>query len=152
MIEATPQYGAPYPTFERTVEERILGMPAAGFFGFRFEAVEPASPRSSNPTGASSPTARDSSRASSAPWPTSPPGRGRIPAAARLGERHRRLHTVENVAPGVGEELVERGRVVKPGRTLTVVGVEVHAAGAGRETLCAPALVTFRNLPPSIIR
>ena len=48
--------------------------------------------------------------------------------------------------------MVERGRVVKPGRTLTVVSVEVHAAGAGRETLCAPALVTFRNLPPSIIR
>lgn len=41
MIEATPQYGAPNPAFERTVEERILGMPAAGFFGFRVGAVEP---------------------------------------------------------------------------------------------------------------
>jgi acyl-coenzyme A thioesterase PaaI-like protein len=41
-----------------------------------------------------------------------------------------------------------RGRVVKPGRTLTVVGVEVHAAEAERETLCATALVTFRNLAP----
>ena len=41
MSEATPQYGAPNPAFERTVEERILGVPAAGFFGFRFGAVEP---------------------------------------------------------------------------------------------------------------
>ena len=48
--------------------------------------------------------------------------------------------------------MVARGRVVKPGRTLTVVSVEVHAAGAERETPLAPALVTFRNLSASIIR
>ena len=152
MSEATPQYGAPNPAFGRTVEERILGMPAAGFFGCRFGAVEPGFAEIVQPyrselshregffqgvIGALADFAAGASAGS-----LLPPG----------WENATADYTVKIVAPGVGEELVERGRVVKPGRTLTVVSVEVHAAGAGRETLCAPALVTFRNLPPSIIR
>jgi uncharacterized protein (TIGR00369 family) len=57
-------------------------------------------------------------------------------------------YTVKIVAPGRGESLVARGRVVNPGCTLTGVGVDVHVAEAERETLCATALVTFRNLAP----
>lgn len=58
-------------------------------------------------------------------------------------------YTVKVVAPGADEELVERGEVIKPGRTLTVVAAEVYASAEGREALCATALVTFRNLRPS---
>jgi hypothetical protein len=41
MSEATPLYEARNPTFEQTVKERILAMPAARFFGFRFGALKP---------------------------------------------------------------------------------------------------------------
>jgi len=153
MSEVTPRYEAPNPAFERTVKERILGMPAARFFGFRFGAVEPGFAEIVQPyreelshregyfqggvIGALADFAAGASAGS-----LLPPG----------WENATADYTVKIVAPGVGEELVARGRVVKPGRTLTVVSVEVHAAGAGRETLCATALVTFRNLSPSIIR
>jgi uncharacterized protein (TIGR00369 family) len=41
------------------------------------------------------------------------------------------------LAPGRGEMLVARGRVVRPGRTLTVCQIEVFAVQGGEETLCA---------------
>lgn len=41
------------------------------------------------------------------------------------------------LAPGRGEMLVARGRVVRPGKTLTVCQVEVFAVLGGEETLCA---------------
>jgi uncharacterized protein (TIGR00369 family) len=46
-------------------------------------------------------------------------------------------YKINLVAPAKGEALVARGRVVKPGRTLTVCTVEVFAAEGGRESLCA---------------
>lgn len=41
------------------------------------------------------------------------------------------------VAPADGEQLIARGRVVRPGRTLIVTQAEVFALKDGRETLCA---------------
>jgi uncharacterized protein (TIGR00369 family) len=41
------------------------------------------------------------------------------------------------LAPGRGELAVARGRVVRPGRTLTVCQVEVFVVREGTETLCA---------------
>lgn len=46
-------------------------------------------------------------------------------------------YKINLVAPAKGEELVARGRVVKPGRTLTVTVAEIFAVEQGRETLCA---------------
>lgn len=46
-------------------------------------------------------------------------------------------YKINLLAPAKGEALVARGRVVKPGRTLTVCTVEVFAADGGRESLCA---------------
>jgi uncharacterized protein (TIGR00369 family) len=46
-------------------------------------------------------------------------------------------YKINLVAPAKGDELVARGRVVKPGRTLTICTVEVFAVDRGRETLCA---------------
>lgn len=44
------------------------------------------------------------------------------------------------VAPGDGERLIARGRVVKPGRTLVVCSAETFVIKDGRERLCAAAL------------
>jgi uncharacterized protein (TIGR00369 family) len=41
------------------------------------------------------------------------------------------------VAPADGEQLVARGQVVRPGRTLIVTKAEVFAVKDGQETLCA---------------
>lgn len=41
------------------------------------------------------------------------------------------------LAPAVGERIVARGRVVRPGRTLTVTQAEVFAVAAGQEKLVA---------------
>jgi uncharacterized protein (TIGR00369 family) len=41
------------------------------------------------------------------------------------------------LAPAAGDRLVAIGRVVKPGRTLTVAQAEVHAEGDGRRKLVA---------------
>ncbi len=51
------------------------------------------------------------------------------------------------VAPGDGERLVARGRVVKPGRTLIVCSAETVVVKDGRERLCATALETLMLLP-----
>ena len=50
------------------------------------------------------------------------------------------------LAPADGEFLRARGRVVKPGRTLTVCDVDVFAVKDGRPTLCAKLLETLMCL------
>lgn len=50
------------------------------------------------------------------------------------------------MAPAVGEALVCRGRVLRPGRTLTVCRSDVYAVSAGREKLCATAQCTMMTL------
>lgn len=41
------------------------------------------------------------------------------------------------VAPADGEQLIARGKVVRPGRTLIITQAEVFALKDGQETLCA---------------
>ena len=50
------------------------------------------------------------------------------------------------LAPAAGERLRALGRVVKPGRTLTICDVEVFAEQDGREKLCAKLLQTLMTL------
>jgi len=52
------------------------------------------------------------------------------------------------IAPARGERLIARGRVKRPGRTLTVTEVDVWAVADGVETLCASMLQTLIRLPP----
>lgn len=47
------------------------------------------------------------------------------------------------VAPGRGQRLIGRGRVVRSGRTLTTTEIEVLVTQDGRESLCATALQTL---------
>lgn len=48
------------------------------------------------------------------------------------------------VAPGHGERLVGRGRVIRAGGTLIVTEIEIFAVAEGIETLCAIGLQTLR--------
>ena len=50
------------------------------------------------------------------------------------------------LAPADGERLRALGRVVKPGRTLTICDVEVFAVKNGQEKLCAKLLQTLMTL------
>ena len=53
------------------------------------------------------------------------------------------------VAPANGTGLRARGRVVSPGKLLTVCASEVYSVAAdGTETLCATLLATARNVLP----
>jgi uncharacterized protein (TIGR00369 family) len=47
------------------------------------------------------------------------------------------------LAPAVGEMLIASARVVKPGRTLTLCDVEVHAVQDGKKTLVLKGLETL---------
>ena len=51
------------------------------------------------------------------------------------------------VAPARGERLIARGRVIKPGKTLTICRSDVFAADGDAETLCATALLTMMQVP-----
>ncbi|HPK32771.1 PaaI family thioesterase [Ottowia sp.] len=54
--------------------------------------------------------------------------------------------SVKFVAPARGTHIVARGRVVQPGKTLSVCAADVFAVDAeGREQLCATWLGTARN-------
>jgi len=50
------------------------------------------------------------------------------------------------MAPATGEALVCRGRVVRPGRTLTVCQSDVYGLAGGEEKHCATALCTLMTL------
>lgn len=50
------------------------------------------------------------------------------------------------LAPGKGDRLIARGRVVKPGRTLTVCRSDVAAWSGGAETLVATGLFTMMQV------
>ncbi len=54
---------------------------------------------------------------------------------------------VNLLAPATGERLIADARVVKPGRTLSVVGAEVVALAGDRRTPVATMLATMMCLP-----
>ena len=55
-------------------------------------------------------------------------------------------YTAKFLTEARGDQLVARARVLRPGRTLTVVAVDVFAVAHPIHTLCAVALVTIRNI------
>jgi uncharacterized protein (TIGR00369 family) len=64
-------------------------------------------------------------------------------------------YKVNFLSPGQGDRLVARGRVTKPGRTVTVCSGDVFAVSEGVERLVATMLVTMmtvggpRDVPPT---
>jgi uncharacterized protein (TIGR00369 family) len=66
-------------------------------------------------------------------------------------------YKVNFLSPAQGERMLARGRVIRPGRTVTVCGGDVLAVRAGEEQLVATMLATMatvrgegRNVPPSM--
>ena len=55
---------------------------------------------------------------------------------------------VNLLAPGRGDRLIARGRVLKPGRRLVVVACDVHAQEEGRETHIAALMGTMVPVMP----
>ena len=55
-------------------------------------------------------------------------------------------HKINFLSPAQGERLVARGRVTKPGRTVTVCNGDVVAVSEGREKLVATMLVTMMTV------
>ena len=57
-------------------------------------------------------------------------------------------YKVNFIAAAQGERLIARGRVLKPGRTLTVTMAEAFCARAGSENLCAVMLQSLIRVAP----
>jgi acyl-coenzyme A thioesterase PaaI-like protein len=55
-------------------------------------------------------------------------------------------YKINLLAPGDGDVLIARGRVVKPGRTLVISQVDAYIVKDGRETLCATLLQTLATM------
>ncbi|MDP3842255.1 MAG: PaaI family thioesterase [Oxalobacteraceae bacterium] len=56
-------------------------------------------------------------------------------------------YKINIVAPGIGERLIARGRVLKSGRTLVITGAEVYVRNNGVEKLCAIMQQTLFVIP-----
>ena len=55
-------------------------------------------------------------------------------------------YKINLLAPADGERLRALGRVIKPGRTLTICDVEVFAVKDGKEKICAKLLQTLMTM------
>lgn len=135
------------PDFAQAVSSVVLSMPAAKHLGFAFGAIEPGAVEIVQPyrtelsqhdgyfQGGVLGSLADFA-AGSAAGTLLPPGWGNMTVD----------YTVKLLAPAKGEQVIARGRVVKPGHTTTVAAADIYACAAGEETLCATALVTMRNV------
>ncbi len=52
-------------------------------------------------------------------------------------------YKINFVSPAQGDRLLARGRVTKPGRTITVCSADIYAMSSGKETLVATMLGTI---------
>lgn len=132
--------------YAANVRDAVLSMPAAQLFGFEFTRIEPGSTVLTLPyrealsfrpgffQGAIVGSLADFAGAS---------------AAGTLLPRGWFVATVDYdvriIAPAQGDRLIARGRVVKPGATLSFAQADVFVVRGGHETQCAMAFVTTRN-------
>ena len=137
------------PGFEQNVRNAVLTMPAARHLGFAFgriapgeaELIQPVTKELTQHDGFAQAGVLGSLAdfaAGSAAGTLLPPGWSNMTID----------YTVKFLAPANGEEIVARGRVVKPGNLITIAAADIYAVAglAKTETLCAVALVTLRNV------
>ncbi|MEA2919210.1 MAG: hypothetical protein QOJ15_11291 [Bradyrhizobium sp.] len=136
----------PNPDFAETTKRFLMEMPIAQHFGFAvtdvgpglFEITQPFRKELSFSQGIfqAGPVGTLADMAAACAGITMlPRGWG----AATVG------YTIKLIAPAAGETLVARGRLIRPGRTLSVSAADVYAVRDGNDTLCATALATIRN-------
>jgi uncharacterized protein (TIGR00369 family) len=137
------------PGFEQNVRNAVLTMPAARHLGFAFGRIAPGEAELIQPVtkeltqhdgfvqGGVLGSLADFA-AGSAAGTLLPPGWSNMTID----------YTVKILAPANGEEIVARGRVVKPGNLITIAAADIYGVvgPAKTETLCAVALVTLRNV------
>ena len=135
------------PDFAEAVRRNTLDMPVARFFGVDFtdigpghlEAVLPYRDELSYRPGHFQGTA-----VSAVAYFAATSALATLLAVDRIG-----LTLDQNVrflAPATGERLVARGRTISAGHSVSVGASDVYAVKDGRETLCATAQVTVRNV------
>lgn len=141
-----PQPVPPNPNFAEATRRFLMAMPISQHFGFditdvapgRFEITQPFRRELSFREG----TFQAGPIGTLADMAAACAGATMLPegwAASTVD------YTLKLLAPAVGEKLVARGRLVRSGRTLSVVVADVYAVSGGKETLCATALATIRN-------
>jgi uncharacterized protein (TIGR00369 family) len=140
-------FTAENPDFEQAVRKAVLSMPAAGHLGFELGRIAPGAAEIIQPyrqeltqhdgffQGGVLGSLADFAGGSAA---------GTLLPAGWVNMTID--YTVKILAPAKGESLVARGRVIKPGKTMSVAAADVFSVNAAGETLCATALVTMRNL------
>ncbi|MEV0079003.1 PaaI family thioesterase [Nocardia neocaledoniensis] len=137
----------PNPDYAQVVPAAVLSMPAAAHLGFRFgrigpgevELVQPHRPELTQHNG----YLQGGVLGSLADFAAGSAAGTLLP----VGWVNMTIdYTVKLLAPAKGAEIVARGRVIKPGATLTVAAAELFSVEDGTETLCATALVTLRNV------
>jgi uncharacterized protein (TIGR00369 family) len=144
------RFVAATPDFEELVKGVVLSMPAAKHFGFDFgrvavgeaEIVQPYRQELTEHNGyfqAGVVGALADIAGGSAGWTLLAPGWVCMTVD----------YTVKLLAPAKGEQIVARGRVIKPGQVMTVAAADVYAVTGSDEKLCATAFVSMRNIEPS---
>ncbi|WP_280341642.1 PaaI family thioesterase [Nocardia neocaledoniensis] len=137
----------PNPDYAQLVPAAVLSMPAAAHLGFRFgriapgevELVQPHRPELTQHNG----YLQGGVLGSLADFAAGSAAGTLLP----IGWVNMTIdYTVKILAPAKGAEVIARGRVIKPGATLTVAAAELFSVEDGTETLCATALVTLRNV------
>jgi uncharacterized protein (TIGR00369 family) len=136
------------PDFAAEVRRSILGMPVAGLFGIDFGVIEAGRVEVLLPfrteLGYRANHFQGTVVAAVAYFS------GTSALATLLSGDHVGMtldQSVKFIAPATGERLIGRGRVISAGRSVSVGAADVFAVRHGRETLCATALVTTRNMP-----
>lgn len=140
---------APDPDFASRLERGVLAMPLAAELGLAFRRIAPGEVELEIPyreglsfrpgqMQATAIFAAADFAAVGAAGTVLPPGwfNATIDCALKI------------VGPADGERLVARGRLVNAGKLLSVASAEVWSVRGGRETLCATALATARNIAP----
>lgn len=135
------------PDFDQTVRRLVLSMPAAQLLGFEFTRIEPGFVELVQPYRRELGYKDGFFQASIVSAVADFAG---APAAMTLLEEGWMAatldFTVKMLASTQGDRLIARARVVRPGQTITVASVDVYAAHAEKETLCACALLSTRNV------
>lgn len=141
------EWQAPNPDFENLVRSVVLSMPAAQHLGFAFSSITPGAAELIQPLrkeltehngnfqGGVIGSLADFAGGAAA-GTLLPPGSLNMTVD----------YTVKLLTPARGDRLVARGKVVKPGGAITVATADIFAVDNDRETLCATALVTMRNI------
>ncbi|WP_433682085.1 PaaI family thioesterase [Nocardia sp. CA-119907] len=141
------EWQAANPQVVQAVEAVVLGMPAARHLGFSFGRVVPGEVEIVQPYRTELTEHNGNFQGGVIGSLADFAGGSAAGTLLPLGWVNMTVdYTVKLLAPARGEKLVARGRVVKPGKAITVAAADVYGVDQGEETWCATALVTMRNI------